>query len=134
MLSIIPFDAFSESVLSGTQAIGTDAYKYALLADAPSAESDEVYADLSGEISYANLTGSQSVSLSLSRTGAETSIDIAEVSDSATGDVGPFRYVVIYNDEGSKPLVGYFDLGGMKLMGSGNTFAIEAGSLISLEF
>lgn len=47
----------------------------------------------------------------------------------ATGAVGPFRYVVLYNDTGgttsTRPVIGWWDYGSSITMANGDTFTID---------
>ena len=44
----------------------------------------------------------------------------------ASGTVGPFRYVVIYDDTvATDPLVGYYDYGSSITLNSGDSFTVD---------
>ena len=47
----------------------------------------------------------------------------------ASGAVGPFRYVIVYNDTAANdPLICYFDYGSEVTLASGDTFKLDFGT------
>jgi len=51
---------------------------------------------------------------------------IADKTCTATGAVGPFRYIYIYNDTASNDeLIGYYDYGSAISLVSGDTFTVD---------
>ena len=61
---------------------------------------------------------------------------LVDLTLTATGAVGPFRYVVLYNDTPSSPadpLIGFWDYGSSVTMANTETFVIDfAATTISL--
>ena len=53
---------------------------------------------------------------------------LTDIVLTATGAVGPFRYVVIYNDTPTSPadpLIGWYDYGSSISLASGETFTVD---------
>jgi len=116
MATFNKFNDFSEQLTRGTQNFGTDSYKVALSNTAPTA-ANAALADIT-QISAGNgyTTGGTATTISISETSGTTTVSGTQVVFTASGgSIGPFRYVVLYNDTTStpvnKPLVGWWDYG-----------------------
>jgi hypothetical protein len=110
---ITTFHAFGPALFTGKHNFSSHAFKFALSNTAPTASSDDELADIS-EISYTNLSGTRAVVIaSLAQTAGLLSLSLTSGAHQASGgSVGPFRYVVLYNDTTSgKPLVGFWTRG-----------------------
>ena len=86
-------------------------------------------ATLTGVLATTNLSGATPFNLTVSSS-AQTSgtykLVIADLVLTATGAVGPFRYIAIYNDTATnKELIGWYDYGSSITMASGDTFTID---------
>jgi len=82
-------------------------------------------ADLT-EVSYANCS-SRVITVSTSaQTSGTYKLVCADLTLTASGAVGPFQYIYIYDDgsTGDK-LIGYYDYGSAVTMASGDTFKID---------
>ena len=87
-------------------------------------------AEITNEHGYAPVDIENDVSRS-NGTLSLTAVD--KVITANGGTVGPFRYVVIYNDSVSsplKPLIGYADYGSAITLQDGETFTIDFGSSV----
>lgn len=128
MASFSKFDAFVEALAEKTHNLGADQLKVALTNTAPVA-GNTVYANLTAPLATTNLSGATPFNLTTSSS-AQTSgtykLVIADLILTATGAVGPFRYVVIYNDTATnKELISFFDYGSSISLGSGETFTLD---------
>lgn len=96
----------------------------ALTNTAHTAEWDEL-ADLT-EVSYANCSSRVITVSSSAQTSGTYKLVCADLVLTATGAVGPFRYVYIYDDgsTGDK-LIAYYDYGSAVTLASGDTFTID---------
>jgi len=103
--------------LSGTLTI-------ALTNTAHTATWDEL-ADLT-QVSYTNLSGRTVLPSSSSQTGGTYKLVLPDLTLTATGAVGPFRYVYIYDDKSTgDKLIAYYDYGSSISLASTDTFTID---------
>lgn len=110
---------------------GGNTLKVCLVNTLPTA-SLATYSQLSGECSNANgyTTGGATATITgSSQTSGTFRLIIADVTWTATGgSIGPFQYVVLYNDtqtSPSKPLIGWWDYGSSITLASGETFTVD---------
>jgi len=109
------FQDFSEQLTKGTQNFGTDTYKVALSNTLP-VNTNTVLADITQISSGTGYTsGGTATTVTVSESSGTTTVSGTQVVFTASGgSMGPFRYVVLYNDTTSspnKPLVGWWDYG-----------------------
>lgn len=123
------FNDFSEQLVEGVHDFGANTFKVALSNSAPIA-SNTVLADIT-QISGTNgyTTGGTATTISLSETSGTTTVNGTEVVFTASGgSVGPFRYVVLYNDSATSPLdalVAWWDYGSSITLADGETFTVK---------
>ena len=123
------FNDFSEQLAKGAQNFGTDTYKVALSNTAPVA-TNTILSDIT-QISAGNgyTSGGSTTTITLSETTGTTTVSGTQVVFTASGgSIGPFRYVVLYNDtttSPSKPLVAWWDYGSSLTLADGETFTIK---------
>lgn len=126
MATLTKFNSFSEALAEKTHNLGSDSLKVALTAaaNAPVA-TNTVLANLT-EISYTNCSTRAVTTSSSAQTSGTYKLVLADLTLTATGAVGPFRYIILYNDTAaSKELIGYFDYGADVTLASGETFLID---------
>lgn len=108
----------------------TDTFKVYLSNATPSASADDVKTDLA-EISAGNgyTAGGEDTSNTYSETGGTGTCLGVDVTWTASGSVGPFRYVVLYDDTVSSPvtdpLIAWWDYGSSITLASGETFTVD---------
>lgn len=123
------FNDFSEQLANGVQNFATDVYKIALSNTAPVA-TNTILSDIT-QISAGNgyTSGGSTTTITLAEvTGTTTVSGTQVVFTAAGGSIGPFRYVVLYNDtttSPSKPLVAWWDYGSSLTLADGETFTIK---------
>lgn len=133
MASFNKFNQFVADVASGVHQLQTgtsQVFKVMLTNSAPTA-ANAVKADIT-EISAGNGYTAGGVSVG-TITGSQTSGTFKFVGGTdpvvtASGAVGPFRYVVLYNDTATspaKPLIGWWDYGSAVTLASGETFTVD---------
>jgi hypothetical protein len=123
------FNSFVEALAEGKHNLATDALKVAFssASNAPSASDDVKLAD----ITTIDTTNLDSVTLTVSSSGQTSGtykLVLADLTMTASGAVGPFRYVILYNDTAANdPLICYFDYGSEVTLASGDTFKLDFG-------
>ena len=120
------FQDFSEQLVRGTHNFASNVFKVYLTNDTPSASADAVKADLP-EISAGNgYPGTNTTTITISETTGTTTVSGTQVSWTATGSVGPFRYAVLYNDtSASDNLVAWWDYGSSVTLANGESFTVK---------
>jgi len=119
------FQSWVEYMVEGANC-GSDTFKVAFTAQAnpPSSSADAVIGDIT-TVSTTNLDTITLVTASSSQTGGTYSLKFNNLTMTASGAVGPFQYVVIYDDTlANDPLVAWFDYGSEITMQSGDTFTL----------
>lgn len=127
MASFNKFNAFVEHLAEKVHNLQTDALTVALTNTAPVA-TNSVLGDLT-PISYTNLSSRVlSVSASAQSAGVyKLTLDDLVLTASG-GSVGPFRYVVIYNDTPTSPadpLIGFYDYGAALTLADGESLTLD---------
>ncbi len=106
--------------------------KVALTNTTPNAATHAVLADIT-EISAGNgyPAGGTDTQNDGTESGGTLTVTGVDVVFTASGSVGPFRYVVLYNDTPTSPadpLIGYWDYGSSITLASGETFTVDFGA------
>jgi hypothetical protein len=131
------FDEFKKYIGDGTIDLDTHTFKIALTNTAPTTGTDTVIANIT-QIANGNgyTTGGNTLgTVTYAETGAGTGIWQFTSADSvftaSGGSIGPFRYVVLYDDTPTSPadpLVGLLDYGSNVTVTTGNTFTVDVGA------
>lgn len=118
----------------GTFDYDSHTWKAMLTNTAPTQATDAVLADIT-EIGAGNgySAGGATVTMSWAETGSGTGIWQLSCADfnwtASGGTIGPFRYVVFYDDTAaSDPLLGYLDWGSSITVADGGVFAFSDGA------
>lgn len=125
MASFNKFQPFVEALAEKVHNLGSDQLKVALTNSAP-VNTNSVLADIT-EISYTNCSSRDITTTSSAQTGGTYKLVLTDLVLTASGGtVGPFQYVVIYNDTAaSDNLIAFFDYGSSITLQSGETFTID---------
>ncbi|NOQ68472.1 hypothetical protein GQ568_03460 [Patescibacteria group bacterium] len=124
MASFTKFQSFIEKLAEKVHNLGSDQLVVALTNVAPTA-TDDVLVDLT-EVAYTNISTRNIVTVSSAQTAGTYKLVLTDLVLTASGSVGPFRYIVIYNDTaGSDDLVCFFDYGSAITMENGDTFTVD---------
>ena len=128
MASFVKFNSFVEALAEKVHNLGSDQLKIALTNTDPTASATN-YAGLTSPLPTTNLSGATPFNVttsSSSRTGGTYKLVCADLTLTATGAVGPFRYVVLYNDTAAADeLIGYWDYGSSISLANGETFTVD---------
>lgn len=124
MASYNKFNSFVENLAEKVFNLGSDTLKVALTNSAPV----NTYNQLSSvtEISYTNCSSRSLTISSSAQTSGTYKLVIADLVLTASGTVGPFRYIVIYDDTATNDeLIAYFDYGSSITLASGDTLTLD---------
>lgn len=122
------FNQFVEDIAHGVHDLETDALTVALTNSAPVA-TNTILANIT-EVSYTNCSSRVPTISSSGQTSGTYKLVLADLTLTASGgSVGPFQYVVLYNDTPSSPadpLIGWYDYGGSGVtLADGETLLID---------
>jgi len=122
------FQCFVEDLAHGVHNFDSDTLKVALTNTAPTAAGTTKLADLTGGIT----TGFDGMTITTSSSGQSSGtykLVLTDLTMTATGSVGPFRYVVIYNDSATnKEVICFFDYGSEVTLAKDDTFKLDFGT------
>ena len=130
-VALVFFNKFRQAALEKKHNFATDTFKVALVTAAPDTAVDDTWSDVSAdEVAAGNgyVAGGQALdSGTLAETGGVATVDAAdEVITASGGAIGPFRYVVMYNDTATnKDLVCYWDLGSSQSISDGQSLNLN---------
>ena len=130
MATYTKFQQFVEDLAHGVHNFDSDTIKVALsdASNAPSASADAVLADITTIAAPAV----NSVTLTKSSSGQTSGTYKYVPNDltmTASGAVGPFRYVIVYNDTAANDeLICFFDYGSDVTLAPGDTFKLDFGT------
>ena len=127
MATFNKFNAFVEHVAEKVHNLGSDQLVVALTNSAPTA-SNSVLADIT-QITYTNLSSRNITTSTSSQTSGLYKLVVNDLTLTASGgSVGPFRYIVVYNDTPTSPadpLIGWYDYGSDITVAAGETFTLD---------
>lgn len=125
MATYTKFQPFVEAVAEKVHNLGSDQLVVALTNTAPNA-TDAQLSQIT-EISYTNCSSRNITTTSSAQTSGTYKLTLTDLVLTASGGtVGPFRYVVIYNDTATNDeLVGYYDYGSSITLADGETLTID---------
>ena len=131
MASFVKVNKFVENAVHDMD-LASDQLAVALTNTAPGSESTDPTGDSGGvianltQISYSNCSSRNLTTSSSSQTGGTYKLVIADLTLTASGTVGPFRYIYIFNDTVTgDPLIGYYDYGTSITLNNGDTFTLD---------
>lgn len=129
MASFNKFQSFVEAICEEKHNFASDTIKVALCnaSNAPAA-TNSVLADLT-TVSTANLDDTTPTVSSSSQSSGTYKLVLADLTMTASGAVGPFRYVVLYNDDApNDELICWYDYGSEVTLANGDTFKLDFGT------
>ena len=129
MATFTKFHCFTEDVAEKVHNLGSDTLKVALTNTAPTASTDHELVDIT-QISAGNgyTTGGTAVTITASSqtSGTYKLVGNDVVFTASGGSIGPFRYVVLYNDTATNDeLIGYWDYGSAATLADTETFTVD---------
>jgi len=126
MASFNKFNSFVEALAEKAHNLGSDQLVVALTAAAnPPVATNTQLSDLT-QVSYTNCSSRNVTTSTSAQTSGTYKLVCADLVLTASGSVGPFRYVVLYNDTATNDeLIGWWDYGSEVTLASGETFTID---------
>lgn len=142
MATFVEPDILSEDIANKIHDFNSDSFYLALTNSAPVVGTTFLLSNvtqISSGNGYTTLVdggaGAKATTLSFTRTGQTTTVSGTQAVWTATGAVGPFRYVVWVNDTPVTPLnpvIGWIDHGSGITMANTDTYTIPAGALFTI--
>lgn len=127
MAAFNKFQSFVEAVAEKVHNLGSDTIKAALTNTIP-VNANTVLADIT-QIANGNgyTTGGTATTISSSAQASGTyKLVITDVVFTASGSMGPFQYVVLYNDTATNDeLIGWWDYGSAVTLAAAETFTVD---------
>lgn len=128
MASFVKFNSFVQNLGRKVFNLNSDTLKVVLSNTAPTAATDSTLSNIT-QISNGNgyTTGGTTVAnTAYSQTSGTGKLVGDDVVFTASGSMGPFRYVVLYDDTAaSDELIAYWDYGSSITLASGETFTVD---------
>ena len=128
MAAFNKFNQFVEDVAHGVHDLGADQIVVALTNTLPVATDATLSPDIS-EISYASCSTRNVTRTSSAETSGTYKLTLTDLTLTASGGaVGPFQYVVLYNDTPTSPadpLIGWYDYGSAVTLNDTETLDID---------
>ena len=128
MATFNKFNSFVEALAEKTHNLGSDTLKVVLSNSAPVNTNTQLsnITQISGVNGYT--TGGTAATISSSaQTSGTYKLVLADVVFTASGgSIGPFQYVVLYNDTATNDeLIGWYDYGSAVTITNSNTFTVD---------
>jgi hypothetical protein len=124
MASFNKFQPFSADLANGVHNLASDQLVVALTNTAPTNTNGQL--SQITEITYTNLSSRNITTTSSAQTSGTYRLIVADLELTASGSVGPFRYVVLYNDTSTNDrLIGFYDYGSSISLAASETFTID---------
>jgi hypothetical protein len=124
MAAFTKVDSLNESIAEKIHNLGSDQLMVALTNTAP-VTTNTVLANIT-EITYTNISSRVLTTTSSSTSSGVYRLILADLTLTASGAVGPFRYIVIYNNTATnKDLIGFSDYGSSISLANGETFRLD---------
>ena len=122
--SLNKFNCFVADVANHVHNLSSDQLKVALTNTVPVA-TNTLLANIT-EVSYTNCSTRNLTTTSSTQSSGLYKLILADLVLTASGSVGPFQYVVIYNSTASGgPLIAWYDYGSSISLAASNTFTID---------
>tara|TARA_R100001126_G_scaffold93924_1_gene64538 strand:- start:996 stop:1430 length:435 start_codon:yes stop_codon:yes gene_type:complete len=133
MASFVKVNDFVKNAVHNID-LESDQIAVALTNTAPGSESSNPTADGNGivgnltQISYSNCSSRNVTTTSSTQSSGTYKLVLADLTLTASGTVGPFRYIYIFDDTVSSPadpIIGYYDYGTSITLNNGDTFTLD---------
>ena len=124
MATFTKFNSFVEALSEKVHNLGSDQVVVALTNTIPIATNTQLINIT--EIVYTNCSSRNVTTISSSQTGGTYTLVLTDLTLTASGTVGPFRYIVLYNDTAlNDELIGWYDYGSAVTLNASETFLCD---------
>lgn len=124
MASFVKFNKFVLNLGNKVFNFGSDSLKVALTNTLPVAATANQLSDIT-EISYTNCSSRAVTTTSYTQSSGTAKLICAQLTLTASGGVGPFEWVVLYDDTATnKELVAFWDYGSAVTLANTDTFLV----------
>lgn len=129
MATFTKIDKFVLNLGSKVFNLATDQIKVALTNTLPTVGTANQYSDLTAPLATTNLSGGTPFNVtttSFVQASGTAKLTLVDLVLTATGAVGPFRYIVLYSDTAANDeIIGFYDYGSSINLANGDTFTID---------
>ena len=134
MATFVKVNDFVENLAHGVFNLSTNQLAVALSNTAPGSESSPPTASGNGvlanvtQITYTNLSSRNITTSTSEETSGTYKLVLTDLVLTASGSVGPFRYVYIFSDTPTSPadpIIGYYDYGSSITLANSETFTVD---------
>ena len=127
MAAFNKFNSFVEAVAEKVHNLGSDQIMVALTAAANAPIAGNTQLSNLTQISYTNCSSRAITTASSAQSGGTYKLTLNDLTLTATGgSVGPFRYIVLYNDTATNDeLIGFYDYGSDLTLADGESLTID---------
>lgn len=129
MATFNKYNCFVENLAEKVHNLGSDTLKIALTNTAPTASdtvwNTTVYPAPSSASGYTAGGNTLTVTSSSQTSGTYKLVVSDSVFTASGGQIGPFRYVVLYNSTASGAVIGYYDYGSSITLNDTETFTVD---------
>ncbi len=124
MATFTKVDKFVLNLGSKVFNLASDTLKVALTNTIPTVATANQLSNIT-EISYTNCSARTVTTTSFTQSGGTAKLVLADLVLTASGAVGPFQYVVLYDDTASNDeIIGFYDYGSALSLENGDSFTI----------
>lgn len=130
MATYVKFQDFVEALALGQHNCNTDTFKVYLSNTTPSTLADADKTDLAEITNENGYTAPVDIENAASESGGTLTVTaVSKTITASGGTVGPFRYVVVYNDtHATDGLICYWDYGSEVTLQAGESFTVQFGA------
>ena len=126
MATFNKFHSFVEALAEKVHNLGSDQIVVALTAAANAPVNTNTQLSNLTQIAYTDCSSRNVTTTSSAQTSGTYKLTLTDLTLTSSGTVGPFRYIVLYNDTATNDeLIGWYDYGSDLTLANGETLLID---------